>query len=200
MSPRSRQAGALSRDEVVEASIAVARAKGLEGLTMRAVATALDVTPMALYHYVEGKDELVQLVVEAVTRGRRELVLGPLGWEISLRDHLVSLWEEMAQYPGLGARLIEQPMLGVTEHTMLEGVRFLEAAGFPAREARLGWSFALTWLHGRLSVDARLRNEARPPRIGGLRARDYARYGAEAVVAGLRAMLDQADAPRGSDA
>jgi AcrR family transcriptional regulator len=51
--------------QITEASLAVADERGAAGFTMRAVAEALGVTPMALYHYVEDKAALVALVVEA---------------------------------------------------------------------------------------------------------------------------------------
>jgi AcrR family transcriptional regulator len=54
-----------TREQIAEASLAVADDRGAAGFTMRAVADALGVTPMALYHYVEDKAALVALVVDA---------------------------------------------------------------------------------------------------------------------------------------
>jgi AcrR family transcriptional regulator len=57
---------ALSVDDVVGAAIAVADEDGLEGVTMRRLAGALGVRPMALYTYVPGKPELLDLMLDAV--------------------------------------------------------------------------------------------------------------------------------------
>jgi TetR/AcrR family transcriptional regulator, tetracycline repressor protein len=56
----------LSRERVVAAALAIVDRDGLEGLTMRALGRELRVDPMAVYHWVPSKDELLGLIVEAV--------------------------------------------------------------------------------------------------------------------------------------
>ena len=56
----------LDTDRIGGAALRVADAHGADGFTMRAVAEALGVTPMALYHHVEDKSALVALVVDHV--------------------------------------------------------------------------------------------------------------------------------------
>ena len=192
MPPARNRPQPLTRDEIVDAALEVTRRDGLDGLTMRAVAGQLGVTPMAIYYHVRDKEELVELVVAQVRRRNVPLRLDADGWEASLRRHLLSLWEEQARYPGVGRHLIERPMLGTTPTSIADGVRFFEDAGFPPVTARLAWSFALTYIHGRLSVDARLQGTAdRTVRVEGIRARDYVAFGVDAIVAGLHALLDQ---------
>jgi len=53
----------LDRNQIAAAGLAVLDRRGLAGFTIRAVAKALRVTPMALYHYVKNKAELAALVV-----------------------------------------------------------------------------------------------------------------------------------------
>jgi AcrR family transcriptional regulator len=60
----------LSADRIAQAALAVADEHGEKGFTMRSVAEALGVTPMALYHYVDDKGALVALVVDAVISER----------------------------------------------------------------------------------------------------------------------------------
>ncbi|MGD9797479.1 MAG: hypothetical protein AB7V15_05150, partial [Acidimicrobiia bacterium] len=64
--------------------------------------------------------------------------------------------------------------------------------------AMLAWSFTETYLHGRLSVDARLHGHDASDRPGGtdhlefgveLRARDYVEYAVDTLIEGLRARL-----------
>ncbi len=188
--PRSRRPRSLTQDEIVDEALRLLRAEGLAGLTMRAVASRLGVTPMAVYYYVDDKEDLLRLVVERITRGRAPLALDGGDWEECLRRHLLTVWEDSAGYPGLSGYLIDQPNLGVTSESLSEGVRFFEAAGFSPATAPLAWSFAMTYIHGRMSVDARLGRRPHAPRTGGLHARDYVLFGIEAVISGLRSMRD----------
>ena len=61
-----RDEAPLSRELVLRAALAVTDRNGLSALSMRAVASSLGVTPMALYHHVAGKEGLLDLVNEAV--------------------------------------------------------------------------------------------------------------------------------------
>ena len=186
----------MTQEEVVAAALRLLRRDGLSKLTMRAVAGEMGVTPMALYYYVDGKEDLLRLACAEILAPWR-LRLDGQSWEDVLRGHLLSLWESLAQYPGLGAYLIERPNINVTPQGVALGVRFFEEAGFPPEQARLAWSFALTYIHGRISVDAHLAHRPEATRIEGLRARDYVRFGVEGVILGLRAIHEGADVPVG---
>lgn len=60
----------LDTDRIGAAALAVADEHGAPGCTMRAVADALGVTPMALYHHVDDKESLVALLVDRVIAER----------------------------------------------------------------------------------------------------------------------------------
>lgn len=49
--------------EILDAALAIADERGLDGLSMRAVAQRVGVTPMALYGYFRNKDELLDGLV-----------------------------------------------------------------------------------------------------------------------------------------
>lgn len=60
----SETRGKLSREQVVDAAVELADAQGLEALTVRKLALALGVTPMALYWHVADKDGLLDALGE----------------------------------------------------------------------------------------------------------------------------------------
>jgi AcrR family transcriptional regulator len=60
--PRPRR----SIEDVVDAAIAFADEAGLEALTVRALASRLQLSPMALYTYVPGKAELLDLMLDTL--------------------------------------------------------------------------------------------------------------------------------------
>lgn len=68
LSPRPTRGPKQGRsvDDVVRAAVALADAEGLDAVSMRRVAQALDVAPMSVYTYVPGKAELIDLMFDDV--------------------------------------------------------------------------------------------------------------------------------------
>jgi AcrR family transcriptional regulator len=66
--PRGRRGPrpGLTVEAIVRAAIAIADRDGLDALTMRRLAQSLGVRAMALYTYVPGKSELLELMLDAV--------------------------------------------------------------------------------------------------------------------------------------
>ena len=56
----------LSRERVLGGALAVADAEGADSLTMRLLAEHLGVKPMALYHHVANKSEIIDGIVDLV--------------------------------------------------------------------------------------------------------------------------------------
>ncbi len=56
----------LNRDRVLRAAVEVADTDGLAALTIRSLASHLGVAPMAVYHYVANKDEILDGIVDLV--------------------------------------------------------------------------------------------------------------------------------------
>ncbi len=56
----------IDRAAILRASLAIADERGVDALTMQAVADHLGVTPMALYRHVENKQDLLDGVVESL--------------------------------------------------------------------------------------------------------------------------------------
>ena len=72
--PRSGQE-VLTRERILEAALAIVDEDGVEALSMRRLAAALGVDPMAIYHHVPGKpavlDGLVERVFGTLPAGRK---------------------------------------------------------------------------------------------------------------------------------
>jgi AcrR family transcriptional regulator len=62
---RIRGLASLDKERITAAALALLDKHGLSGFTIRALAGALSVSPMALYHHVHNKAELAALVVDA---------------------------------------------------------------------------------------------------------------------------------------
>jgi AcrR family transcriptional regulator len=59
-----------SREDIAAAAIAVADAEGVAAISMRRVASELGLGTMSLYHYVRSKDELIDLISDAILGGQ----------------------------------------------------------------------------------------------------------------------------------
>lgn len=63
---RNRLQPALSREEIVDAAIAVADAEGADAVSMRKIAQVLRAGPMSLYWHVTNKEHLLDLMFDAL--------------------------------------------------------------------------------------------------------------------------------------
>ena len=80
----------LTPHRIAEAAVAIADTEGLDAVTMRRLATALGVAPMAAYRYVSGKDELIELMVDFVY-GQLPLDTPADGWREAMHSLAVHL-------------------------------------------------------------------------------------------------------------
>jgi AcrR family transcriptional regulator len=72
-----------TREAVVAAAIALADAEGLDAVSIRRVAAALQARPMGLYSFFDRKDELIDLMTDEVLAGA-VLHDVPAGWRAGL--------------------------------------------------------------------------------------------------------------------
>ena len=90
--------GGLSRDRIVRAAVRIADSDGLETMSMRHVAEVLGAQVMSLYHHIEGKDELIDLMVEAVF-GEGPEPAGGEGWRSGLEASARWEWSLYSTHP-----------------------------------------------------------------------------------------------------
>lgn len=83
-SPPAPRRPRLTRDRVLRGAMAVADSAGLAGLTMRSLANELGVKPMAVYHHVADKDEILDGIVDLVF-GEIDLPSSEGEWRSELR-------------------------------------------------------------------------------------------------------------------
>lgn len=111
------------------------RERGLDALTMRSVAEALDATPMAIYHHVRGRDDLVRLVVERVLAGIElpDESLAPVAW---LRETAHRVRRAGLAYGGVMDVLLDEGP------AVPSALRILETTASKLHAAGMGWDDA----------------------------------------------------------
>ncbi|GAA1978451.1 TetR/AcrR family transcriptional regulator [Catenulispora subtropica] len=107
--PRSGRA-TLTHPQIAAAAVALADAEGLEALSMRKLAESLGVATMALYRYVDSKDELLELMIDAVVDP--SVLTADLGdWRAVFREIATRHRETSLAHPWLVAAQAQVPNL-----------------------------------------------------------------------------------------
>jgi AcrR family transcriptional regulator len=129
-STRDRPAKApLSEDVVVDAALAILQSDGLEAVTMRRVAAALDTGPASLYVYVAGREGLLQAMLDRVVATVEFEVPDPSRWRAQLHSLLVRVRQALAAHPGIAAMTLADPPTTAAVLRLVENLLGLLLAG-----------------------------------------------------------------------
>ncbi|MBK5266294.1 MAG: TetR/AcrR family transcriptional regulator C-terminal domain-containing protein [Acidimicrobiia bacterium] len=87
----------LTRERVLEGAVALADEIGVDALTMRKLAAALGVKPMTIYHHVDGKEEIIDGMVDLVFS---EIDLPPTDhdWKSAIRERCLSARQALTRH------------------------------------------------------------------------------------------------------
>lgn len=92
----------LSADRVLDGAVALADEIGVEALTIRKLADALDTKPMTIYHHVLSKEAILDGMVDRVFGEITRPPVG-LGWKPAIRIRCLSARDVLAQHPWAAA-------------------------------------------------------------------------------------------------
>lgn len=157
-STRDRPAKApLSEDAVVDAALAILKSDGLEAVTMRRVAAALDTGAASLYVYVSGREGLLEAMQDRITASIELESPDPAHWRAQLHSLLDRMRRALAAHPGIAAAAMADPptteaALRLTENLL--GI--LLAGGLDPQDA--AWAadiFALLVTYAAIEDDVR---------------------------------------------
>ncbi|MFD4597176.1 TetR/AcrR family transcriptional regulator C-terminal domain-containing protein [Streptomyces sp. NPDC058464] len=138
----ARQAGAvaqprvpLSRPRVLDAAVALADDGGVDALSMRRIAQALGVVPMALYKHVANKNELLDGMIDVLV-GEIDPPTPGIAWKEAVRRRVLSARRMLLRHPW-APEVIESRMKARTTPTpallayLDSMVGIFRAGGFP---------------------------------------------------------------------
>ena len=131
---------ALTRERVVAEALAAISSDGAQALSMRGLAARLGVVPGALYRHVRGKEQLYDLIIDAVL-GEVDCRADPaLPWASQVAALARRLRAVLENHPGVAALLKTRDPLTPTSLALAEAfLAPLLAAGLPGREAALAF-------------------------------------------------------------
>jgi AcrR family transcriptional regulator len=123
--PRRRAAKpALSQELVVKTALDVLAQEGLDAVTMRRVAQELETGPASLYAHVANKDELAELMLDAVLSDVPVPEPDPARWEEQVKELLRQQISAMVAYPGI-ARVAWNIAVPVNPSSLRQGEAML---------------------------------------------------------------------------
>src|SRR5580692_5703865 len=103
-STRDRPAKApLSEEAIVGAAVQILKAEGLEAVSMRRVAAALDTGAGSLYVYLSGREGLLEAMLDHVTAGIELEPPDASRWRTQLHSLLQRMRDELVAHPGIAA-------------------------------------------------------------------------------------------------
>ncbi|MFC5925219.1 TetR/AcrR family transcriptional regulator C-terminal domain-containing protein [Micromonospora vulcania] len=109
---RRGAARGVTRDQVVRTATGIADAEGLPALSMRRIATELDVPTMSLYRHVRGKEQLLLLMADAAFAGHQLPHTFPPGWRAQLELLCRLQWSIYRRHPWLAQVIsLTRPLL-----------------------------------------------------------------------------------------
>ncbi len=125
----------LSREQVLRAALAYVDELGLDALSMHKLGARLGVRAMSLYNHVEGKDGLLDGLVELLWTDL-EPTKEPSDWRQRLRGLAEAAREMVRTHPAAAPLVMSRPVMPVAGlrifKAQLDG---LEQAGFSRRRA-----------------------------------------------------------------
>lgn len=125
----------LTEDGIYDVALRLIEADGVEALTMRKLATALNANPMSLYHHVPNKEAVLRGAAARV--GSRFRAQGPEGlpWQGRLRHMFLDFRELALEHPKLMTYcLARAEYIQPDDSFWLNLTDVLAAAGLPAEE------------------------------------------------------------------
>jgi AcrR family transcriptional regulator len=139
----------LTRERVVAEALAAIAQDGVDALSMRALATRLDVVPGALYRHVRNKEQLHDLVLDGLlaevdTRSGKRAA-----WTEQITELAHRLRTVLEAHPGIAGLLKTRDPLG--PHSLALAEAFLTPlyeAGLPPRQAGLAYALIYGYILG----------------------------------------------------
>jgi AcrR family transcriptional regulator len=129
-STRDRPAKApLSEEAILDAALAVLRSEGLEAVTMRRVAAALDTGAASLYVYVPGREGLLRAMRDRVFATVGLEAADPSRWRTQLHSLLTRMRRALTAHPGIAETALAEPPTTPAALRLLENMLGILLAG-----------------------------------------------------------------------
>jgi AcrR family transcriptional regulator len=145
---RAEARSRLGRERVLQAAIAHADSGGLEALSMRKLADALEFAPMALYRHVANKDDLIDGMVDVVF-SEIDVPVPEDDWRMAMRRRATSVRDALSRHRwaiGLMESRANPGPASLRHHDAVIGT--LRTGGFDIEMAAHAYSLLDSYIYG----------------------------------------------------
>ncbi|MEV4899127.1 TetR/AcrR family transcriptional regulator C-terminal domain-containing protein [Nonomuraea sp. NPDC055795] len=148
--PVRQAAPRVDRERLVGMAIAIADAQGFAAVSMRGLATALDIPTMSLYRHVRGEEDLAALMSDSAFGEMEFPATSPAGWRARLEMAARLQWHLYQRHPWL-PRLVSlthpQPMPNMLRHADWV-LRALRELGLDTETGQMAWWTVVNYVRG----------------------------------------------------
>ena len=141
----------LTRERILEAALSLVDEEGIEALSMRRLATKLEVDPMAIYHHLPNKRALFSSLIEEVFSRMRLPEPGETGhWRERVQSWACAFRDVARAHPKLVPHLASYPEAAAeaTLESTEELYAAFEAAGLPPEKVVAAVGVVVDYLNG----------------------------------------------------
>jgi AcrR family transcriptional regulator len=161
-SRRERPAkAALTRQGIIDVALGIVRDEGLEKVTMRRIAAALDTGPAALYVYLRDTEDLHAQILDALLAPLRPSKAGRGTWRDRLKALLTRYSRVLFDHPEMARMAMSTQPSGPSYMALVDAIlALLREGGVPDREA--AWAVDLLLLYTTALAAERSHHRASP--------------------------------------
>jgi AcrR family transcriptional regulator len=152
--PKVLRYGELDRSVVVAAAVRLAERSGIRSVTVRALANELGLSTTAMYRYVEGKAELLNLIAEATLQSVELPDSG--SWQQRIRVVAHSSRKAMLRIDGIAYVLQTHPAKGAAQQVDALMQQLVVDAGVPPSRRESARILLMIFVLGSVSFEQAL--------------------------------------------
>jgi AcrR family transcriptional regulator len=150
----------LTRERILDAALDLIDRDGLEGLSMRSLASSLGVVAMAPYKHFANKGELVDALIDRIASS---IAVPPPSsdWRSTTASIARAIRDGLAAHPGLAQALVNRPSLGAASLQLAEALyAALHRAGFALEDLEPAANAVFTYTLGFAALEGPRRSPA----------------------------------------
>lgn len=163
-SPGRNTSGELSRERIAGATVAVLDRDGMNGLSLRRLAGALDVHATTLYWHVATRDDLLDLALDAVFGEVSLPGAHAQDWTRDITLYMHGLRTVLLRHPWSGTLASSRPLLGPNALARAEFVHAaLASAGFTELDLTAAAAAISNYVIGTVATETSWQHEEEAP-------------------------------------